>query len=118
MSSSSDPLARVTSSKDVSAHDRQRVEAVGIYRAIPMPKKGLVAADEPKQYAFLELEDGTRLYLEAYGVELAVRPVDELQRFDGQQATIVGIVHRIMPSPGAGLVAPCLSQIESVVAAD
>ena len=89
-----------------------------MYRAIPMPKKGLVAAEARKEYAFLELEDGTRLYLEAYGVEQALRPVDELRRFDGQRAMIVGIVHRIMPSPGAGLVAPCLSQVESVVAAD
>jgi hypothetical protein len=118
MHSSSEPLPRVTTSGDIAAHDGQRVEAVGIYRAIPMPKKGLAAAHEPKTHAFLELEDGKRLYVEAFGVEQAVRPEDELRRFDGHRVTMIGIAHRIMPSPGAGLVAPSLSEVELVVAAD
>jgi hypothetical protein len=95
-----------------------RVEAAGIYRAIPMPKKGPAAADEKKSHAFLELNDGKRVYLEAFGVARATRPEEELQHFDGRRVTIVGVAHMIMPSPGAGLVAPCLSEVESVVEAE
>ena len=117
MSSSDEPLPSVTTTADIAAHDGRRVEATGIYHAIPMPKKGVVVADERKSHAVLELNDGRRTYLEAFGVEQAIRPEDELRRFDGHRVTIVGVAHVIMPSPRAGLVAPCLSEVESVIEA-
>jgi hypothetical protein len=110
------PCVSVTA--DMEAHDGEKVRATGIYCAIPKPKKGPVTADGPKSHAFVELDDGQRVYLEAYGVERATRPEDELRSFDGRRVTIVGVAHRIMPSPGAGLMAPCLSEVESVVEAE
>jgi hypothetical protein len=118
MRSTVEPLPCITADADLVAHDGQRVEATGTYRAIPMPKKGPVVAGERKSHAFLELHDGKRVYLEALGVEQAMRPEDELRRFDGHRVTIVGVAHMIMPSPREGLVAPCLSEVESVVEAD
>jgi hypothetical protein len=117
MSFAVEQLPSVTATADIAAHDGRRVEAAGTYRAIPMPKKGLVVADERKSHAVLELNDGKRMYLEAFGVEQAMRPEDELRRFDGHRVAIVGVAHMIMPSPRAGLVAPCLSEVESVIEA-
>ena len=114
MHASPGPLPRVATAADLAAHDGQRVEAAGVYRAIPMPKKGVALADGPKSHAFLELAGGERVYLEAFGVAKATRPAQELRRFDGRHVTVEGIAHSIMPSPGAGLVAACLSDVASV----
>ena len=116
--SSVEPLPRITTATDLAAHNGERVEATGIYHAIPMPKKGPVVAGERKSHAFLELHDGKHVYLEAFGAESAMRPEDELRRFDGHRVAVGGVAHMIMPSPRAGLVAPCLSEVESVVEAD
>ncbi|MFC5743380.1 hypothetical protein [Dyella tabacisoli] len=118
MSSPSGQLPCVATTVDMASHDGQKVEATGIYWAIPAPRKGPAVAGERKTHAVLELDDGKRVYLEAFGVEQAIRSEDELRRFDGHRVTIVGVAHMIMPSPREGLVAPCLSEVESIVEAD
>lgn len=118
MSPPFDSIPHVASTIDFASHDGQKVAANGIYRAIVMPKKGPAVTDERKTHALLEFADGQHVYLEAYGMQQATRREDELRRFDGRRVTIVGVAHRIMPSPRAGLVAPCLSEVESVVEAD
>jgi hypothetical protein len=109
-------LPHVRSSGDVKRHDGSRVIAEGRYEAIARPRKGGPASGAPHELAVVVLDDGTRVYLEPIDAESAVRSRDERQRWDGQQVQVAATIHGIMPSRGQSLIAPCLSEVQSISA--
>jgi hypothetical protein len=112
-------LPRVTSSAEVAAQDGRVAVVVGVYHAIPVPRKGSKRDDpeRPKEYAVITLADGTGVYLEPYATPEARRPAEEMARFDGTRVEVSGRVRRIMPAEGQSLVAPCVEGVIRVVAA-
>lgn len=91
--------------------NKTRVTITGTYVAVPSPRKGPPARDEPRDHALVELPDGTKIYLEAFGTPAAVRPAAETERFDARTVLVTGTAWRIMPSPGAAPLAPCLTDV-------
>lgn len=104
----------MTGRADLARYDGQVVRAVGLYTAIAAPRKGPPAPGAPLDHAVLVLPDGTRVYLEAFGTAQARRPAGERARFDGRRIIITGVAHKIMPSSGQSLVAPCLSDLRDI----
>lgn len=100
---------------DVRRLDGKRATAVGTYRAIERPVKGVAIGNATKDRAVLELDDGTRLYLEPLDSSTSLRSADERQRFEGQKVRVRGVLHFRMPSQGQSLIAPCIAEIEDVV---
>ncbi len=104
----------VRTKEDVNRLDGQSVVAIGRYEAIAKPMKGKVKKELPKDHAVLRLSDGTRVYLEALDSRRSRRPQAELDQFNGRQVYVAGIAHQQMPARGAGLIAPCLSEISEI----
>jgi len=100
---------------DISAHDGQLVTVHGEYRVIPMPQKGESDSDSPLEYGVIMLADGTGVFLETYNTPEAVRLPEERRRFEGKEVRVTGTAHRIMPSRGASLLAPCISSVIRIV---
>lgn len=111
------PAEPLTTGAAVKAADGARVRVAGVYRAVPRPIKGQPKPGAPAEHALLELDDGVRLWLEPNDRPEAIRAAEERARCDGRRVTATGVAHRIMPSAGAGLLAPCLSDVENVAAA-
>jgi hypothetical protein len=93
--------------------DGARAVVHGLYRSIARPLRGF-APNRPKDHAILELEDGARIFLEAFDSGAARRSADERVRFEGKQVRVQGIVHAVMPAKGESPLAPCVSQIEQI----
>jgi hypothetical protein len=106
--------ATVASREALERQDGRRVAAAGRYSAIAQPRKGPPDPDSPRDHATLTLADGTIVYLEALYGPRARRGAEELARFDGCAVVVTGIAHRLMPSQGPTLIAPCLTDIERV----
>ena len=104
----------VRTKEDVDRMDGQNVVAIGDYEAIPAPMKGKPKKGLPKDHALLRLVDGTRVYLEPLDSKKSRRPRAELDQFNGQRVHVAGIAHKQMPARGAGLIAPCLSEISEI----
>lgn len=104
----------VRNMEDMARLDGQSVVAIGQYEAITKPMKGKPKKELPKDHALLRLGDGTRVYLEALDSNRAQRRQAELDQFNGQQVYVAGIAHKQMPARGAGLIAPCLSEISEI----
>ena len=99
---------------DVARLNGKRAIAVGRYRAIERPVKGVGTGSGSKDRAVLELDDATRVYLEPLDSEQSLRSSDERQRFDGQRVRVRGVLHFRMPSQGQSLIAPCIAEIEDI----
>ena len=100
--------------EDVARLDGRRAVAVGQYRAITRPVKGLTNGAGARDRAVLELDDGARVYLEPLDSLHSVRPAGERQSFDGRRVRVRGVLHARMPSQGQSLIAPCITGIEDV----
>jgi hypothetical protein len=109
---STDP--NVTTGAAFNAHDNRSIRVEGTYRAIAMPRKGPPSPAAARDYAILALSDGAQVYLEPLDSPAARRPQQERARFDGKPVVVTGTAHRIMPSQGQSLIAPCLSSILSI----
>jgi hypothetical protein len=94
--------------------DGRVVVAVGVYRAIAQPVKGLVRSESKKDHAVLRLDDGVDVYIEPFHVTASRRSAFELRRFDGKRVRAQGRAHSLMPSPGEGLIAPCLADVTHI----
>jgi hypothetical protein len=110
------PQVAIAHSKaDIRRLDGQLAEVVGTYHAIEEPKKGQrTGGASPRDRAIVELSDGTKVFVEALSSPNSRRPAEELRSFDGKQVRVRGVVRALMPSPGQGLVAPCICDIEDL----
>jgi hypothetical protein len=108
----------VKTKEDLIRYDGQTVVAVGNYEAIPQPMKGQVKKQLPKDHAVLRLDDGTKVYLEALDSRKSRRREAELEQFNGRRVYVHGTAHEQMPARGQSLIAPCLSDISEIRAAD
>jgi hypothetical protein len=99
---------------DVARLDGKRATAAGTYLPIERPVKGVVTTPGPRDHAVLVLEDGSRLYLEPLDSPKSAREPDELRRFDGRRVRVKGVLHKVMPSEGQSLIAPCIAAIEEI----
>lgn len=109
-------IPQIRTSGDIKRHNRTLVIAEGRYEAIARPRKGGAASDAPHELAGVVLDDGTRVYLEPMDSEGAVRSPEERQQWNGKQVKVSGVIHSIMPSRGQSLIAPCLSDVQSISA--
>jgi hypothetical protein len=99
---------------DIARLDGKRAVAVGQYLAIERPIRGVAKKPGPKDRALLELEDGTKVYLEPLDSSESQRPAGELQRFDRKRVRVQGVFHARMPSKGQSLTAPCITDVGEV----
>lgn len=86
----------------------------GTYLAIPSPQKGPPTAKRAKTHATIKLEDGTAIYIEAFGTKPAKRDIEEIRRLNSRTVVATGTAWRVMPSPGAAPLAPCLTQVSDI----
>lgn len=103
---------------DVARLDQRRIVLIGLYRAVEAPVKGATPKPRPRDHALIELADGGRVYLEPLDSPAAKRAADEIGRFDGRNVSVRGIIHKIMPTRGQGLLAPCLSEAARLLESD
>ena len=112
------PLCR--RSEDIALMAGGRVRVVGDYvevdaRRRPRPPARFVG------HAAISLEDGGRILLEPNWAPAALRSAGERTRFAGRRVEAVGLLWASSPEPPEPIAyktAPCLSPVESVVAAD
>lgn len=68
-------------------------------------------------HAAVILDDGTEVTLEPVWAAEAIRPAEEIERFDGQRVRVTGVVHEQAPEPPeptASLMSPCVHPVEAV----
>lgn len=104
----------VRSKADIAAHDGQSVTAWGRYRAVAAPRKGPPDPQASRDRAVIVLTDNTEVYLEPIDSPKAKRPSEERQRCEGKKVRVTGTAHRVMPTHGAGLIAPCIRGVGRV----
>lgn len=107
-------LDHIRSAGDIARSDGKRVVATGVYREASRPVRGAANRTDPKDRATLLLADGTVLWLEALDSPKSQRAETERTKFAGKRVSVRGIAHRVMPSHGESLVAPCISDIEDI----
>lgn len=88
----------------------------GRYDAIVLPIRGADEEGRPPDRAVIVLDDGTDVYLEPLDSEASVRSADERAQFAGRAVRARGTIHKVMPSAGEGLVAPCLAGVHDLEA--
>lgn len=99
---------------DIERLDGEVATVVGRYEAIAAPTKGLPDPSAERDRAWVVLDDGLQVYLEAMDDPRAQRPAEELDRLDGQEVRATGVLHRYMPAEGASLISPCVTDIERI----
>ncbi len=107
-------FAEVRSAIELRQLDQQRVVAIGIYRAIARPIKGIQKREAPRDHAVVRLDDDTDVFLESFDARASHRTKSEVKRFDGKRVRVYGIAHALMPSRGESLIAPCLTDIVDI----
>jgi len=110
-----EPAPRVTDRTSLSAADGHDSVVVGRYEAIPLPVPGKPRRPRPADRAVVVLSDGTRVHIEPLDAPASVRKASERRRHDSRAVQVRGRVHVVMPSQGAGLLAPCV--VDAVVEA-
>jgi hypothetical protein len=110
---------RVTSGAELEAAAGAVAEVVGRYGQLDvrMRQKG-----DPVYlgHAAVTLADGTLVTLEPTWSDAARRPAEEIERWDGQQVVVRGLLHAEAPEPEepqAAIMSPCVSPVEAVEAA-
>ena len=106
-------LDNVHSSADLRSADGIFVTAYGRYAAVPFPVRG-GSRDLPADRAVIVLNDGTPLWLEPLDQQASVRAEDERRRLDGVLVRVHGLLHRVMPSIGQGVLEPCLTEVRDL----
>jgi hypothetical protein len=101
---------------DIIRLDGKKGQVLGEYRVVPRPTRGNIAA--PEDYAVVALEDGTKVFLETFGLRKAQRDAGERQRFDRRTVRVVGTVYRRMHTVGQGPLAPSVCNISSIEEVD
>jgi hypothetical protein len=104
----------VENGDDLRRADGKRVVAKGRYCPTFLPIRGALHRRLPEDRAMLILADRTTLYLDPLDSPQSVRPPSEIARFNGKRVRVNGIAHKIMPSIGEGLLAPCLSDVVEI----
>jgi len=118
-----DSTPMCTTLSECNAHDGERVHVVGVYTVWdPLPQR---ARDHPPaqqvMLIFRSGEDGP--YLEAWGHEGHLRPLEEIARYEAKNVRITGTFLRRMPShptdppEAASLDGPCIHPIEAIALA-
>jgi hypothetical protein len=90
---------------DVTVHGR--------YVAAVQPVRG-GRGSRPTDRALVELSDGTEVWLEPLDQPASIRTEVERHQFNGTAVRVRGRAHRVMPSIGQGLVAPCLTGVHDL----
>jgi hypothetical protein len=104
--------------KDIVRLNGQQAEVVGRYHAVERPIKGITRKPRPKDHALLELEDGTKVYLEPFESPDSQRPPKELSQFDGKRVRVTGIAYKFMPARAESPLAPCVAEITQIAEGD
>jgi hypothetical protein len=109
---------RVTSEDELQAAAGAVAELVGRYGQLDvrMRQKG-----DPVYlgHVALTLADGTLVTLEPIWSDAARRPAEEIERWDGQEVVVRGLLHAEAPEPPepqATIVSPCVSPVEAIEA--
>jgi hypothetical protein len=101
---------------DTERLDGKKVLLVGTYRQIDVRMR----RKPPPVYrghVAIVLEDGTEVLLEPVWKKTAIRPPDEIARFDNKAVRVLGTIHKVAPEcpePTANLLLPCMTDIESI----
>ncbi|MEO1208791.1 MAG: hypothetical protein AAFX78_04530 [Cyanobacteria bacterium J06638_20] len=101
----------VRTQEDLSRFHGQQVVAIGRYTALARPTKGVGRKALPKDRAVIQLDDGTRVYLEPLDSPNSQRSSKEIQLFDRKPVRVRGIAYKLMPSKGQSLIAPCIGKV-------
>lgn len=107
-------FAEVRSAAQLRQLDQQHVVAIGIYRAIARPSKGVQKRESIRDHAVVRLDDDTDVFLESLDARTSHRDKNEVRRFESKRVRVYGIAHAVMPSRGESLIAPCLSDIVAI----
>jgi hypothetical protein len=105
----------VSRKEDLVAQDGRRVTTLGRYCSIAAPRKGPPLAGAPKDRAVIVLDDGTEVFLEPIDSQKALRSAEERHQFEAKRVRVTGTAHRIMPSQGQSLIAPCIAEVMLIV---
>lgn len=111
-------MASIRTMEDLIRHTGERGDAVGRYRSVERPIPGFVTKPRPADHAVIDLEDGTKVFLEPLDSRKGLRSKAERARFEGKLVRVRGIAHRIMPSRGQSLAAPCMADITDISRVD
>lgn len=95
--------------------DGRQVVLRGVYKTLSRPIKGM-PRQSPGDYAVIELSDQTPVFLEALDSPLARREKKERLLWEGKEVRVRGRLQRFMPNQSEGLLAPCLSEIDGIIA--
>lgn len=111
-------MAVLRTMQDLIRHNGERADVVGRYRSVERPIPGIVTKPRPANHAVIDLEDGTKVFLEPFDSGKGLRTEAERARFEGKLVRVRGIAHRIMPSHGQSPAAPCMAEITDISGAD
>jgi hypothetical protein len=116
-------LSTCSTRAECAAHDGQRVAVVGVYTVWdPLPSRKLDQAPARQVQLMLGAEEGP--FLEPWGSEQHLRPLDEISRFEGKKVRVVGTFRREMPRhpsdppQATSLGGSCIQSIERLEALD
>lgn len=107
-------LPTVVSGEEIRRYDCQLVNLRGVYRAVVMPSKRPAPRAVPKEYAVLELDDKTEVFIGIYNTAEARRDESELIRFDEKYVSVTGEVYSVMPGVGQAPRKPCISKVSRI----
>lgn len=117
-----DGLPTCTAIATCDAHDGQDVTVVGVYGLFP-DQPGIDYTGVPRAVR-ITVDDGVGPFLAPYWHKDAIRPADEVGRFQGKRVRVTGRYHRVQPRnpddpPHASAMGgPCVHPIESIELAD
>jgi hypothetical protein len=108
---------------DIRAHDRQRVELVGVYEPTAVRRGTRSAEDDAKaRTVALRLSGDVSVMLEVYYAPAGTRPAEEIARFANKRVRVVGTLRARTPDQDDGtgggpmqtMIGPCVTEIESI----
>lgn len=101
-------------SDDIGRLDGHLVIARGVYRARPVPIKGVDGTGRPQDHALLELAGGSKVWLEPLDTDRSIRPAEELRRCADRRVRVAGTLHAVMPARGQSILSPCIANVSDV----
>ena len=103
--------------KELGKRDGKRAEVEGMYHRVDLRMAAEGPAADDELASAVMLSDRTVVMIEPPSTEAAMRPADEVERFNGEDVVVTGIAHKSAPQEdphAAGIISPCVSQVESI----
>jgi hypothetical protein len=105
----------IQNSSELFSYDGQQVAVEGRYRSVSLPIRGKTTVNSPKNLAVILLDDDSEVFLESNDQPQSIRSLVERSKLEGVTVVVVGTYHRVMPSVGESIIAPCLADIVAIV---